>query len=80
LKEDLAFKTGGGSGDEELLILEEENERVREFDGVFAPDRQSEGNIEMCENVEGAVTISLVLWLVKEGFNEDSTCHKISGG
>ena len=66
------------------MILEEENERIREFDGVLAPDRESEGDIEIGENVEGDVTISLVLWLlgigIKEGFIGGSICHKISGG
>ena len=54
------------------MILEEENERVRKFDGVLAPDRGSEGDIETGENAEGAVTISLVLWLLGIGIKISS--------
>jgi hypothetical protein len=59
----MAWRSGGGARDEEVMILEEENERVRKFDGVLAPDRGSEGDIETGENAEEDVTISLVLWL-----------------
>lgn len=54
------------------MILEEENERVREFDEGLAPNRELEGDIETGENAEGEVIDSLVLWLlgigIKEGF------------
>ena len=55
------------------MILEEENERVREFDEGLAPNRELEGDIEIGENAEGEVIDSLVLWLlgigIKEGFS-----------
>lgn len=62
----------GGAEDEEAITLDEEYERVREFDGVLAPDRELEGDIEIGSRVEGEANISLVFLLsgigIKEGF------------
>ena len=78
----MACRNGGRDGDEEVMILEEENERVRGFDGVLAPDRESEGDIEMGENVEGDVAMSRGLaWRgTKKVLPEVPLRHKISWG
>jgi hypothetical protein len=44
-----------------LITLEEEYERVREFDGVLVPDRESEGDIDIGAKVDEDATISLFL-------------------
>ena len=49
----------GAAGDEETF--DDENDRVRELDGVFSPDRDSEGDIDIGVNGEGEAIISLLL-------------------
>jgi hypothetical protein len=45
----------GGAGDE-TVTFEDDNERVREIDGVVAPDRELEGDTDIGEG-EGADVI-----------------------
>ena len=67
--DDMVCRGGGGARDGEAMILGEENERVRKFDGELAPDLESEGDIKMGENMVGEV---LVLWLLGTGVKEGS--------
>jgi hypothetical protein len=60
----MGCRSGGGARDGDAMILGEENERVRKFDGELAPDLESEVDIEIGENVEGEVYIPLALWLL----------------
>jgi len=58
-----------GAGGEEAIILDEEYERGLEWDGVFAPEHESEGEIDTNDKV-GDVTTSLLLCLFGIGMKE----------
>jgi hypothetical protein len=68
----------GVAGDEATMALEEEKERDRWYEGVFAPERESEGDVEMGEYVGGEVIISLLFGCIgiaiNEGFARESIC------